>query len=274
MSTLPLQRHALAGGPVDGFIGPRRRMSRPAVVLSIVVHLAVLVAASQWYAPGPAPNAINFEWLTVIEPPSAPVVEAAVEVAQPLAPVVAPAPPRATPRPASPPVVVPPQPEAPAEAPSVPVGPSRLELDSARRAAAAAVVEQHARDGSVRAPSVDDVPPPQPRPAPGPRKPSIFDHQAASGRSFMQPGKQRSVAGQKLSLWCNKVSGGGFGFFGIPVCRSQGIQPPSGIFADSIPEYMKLKPECEETQPLAATLGETSAYPTMKCRLVPKDPDE
>jgi hypothetical protein len=90
----------------------------------------------------------------------------------------------------------------------------------------------------------------------------------------MQPGKQRTVVGQRLSLWCNKVSGGGFGFFGIPVCASQGIQPPSGIFADSIPEYMKLKPECEETEPLAATLGESAPFPTMKCRLVPKEPGE
>ena len=79
------------------------------------------------------------------------------------------------------------------------------------------------------------------------------------------------MVGQRLSRWCNKVSGGGFGFFGIPVCTSGTIEPPSGIFADSIPEYMKLKPECEETQPLAATLGEASPYPTKKCRLVPKD---
>jgi hypothetical protein len=37
---------------------------------------------------------------------------------------------------------------------------------------------------------------------------------------------------------------------------------------------MKLKPECEETQPLAAALGEAGAFPTVKCRLVPKDPDD
>jgi hypothetical protein len=175
--------------------------------------------------------------------------------------VIAPTPsPRAaTARSVSPPAVVPPQSEAAAEAlPAPPVGPSRFDLDAARRAAAAAVVEQHARDSTLLAPSIDDVPPPQARHAPAPKKPSIFDPQRHSGGGVLSPGKARTVAGQRLSLWCNKVSGGGFGFFGIPVCMSGSIEPPSGILADSIPEYMKLKPECEGA----------------KCRLVPKDPDE
>jgi len=91
---------------------------------------------------------------------------------------------------------------------------------------------------------------------------------------LLSPSKARTAVGSRLSMWCNKVSGGGFGFFGIPVCASRGIEPPSGIMADSIPEYMKLKPECDETEPLAATLGEAAPFPTAKCRLVPKDPDE
>jgi hypothetical protein len=278
MNALPLPRHALAGGPADGFAGRAWRMSRSAVIASIVAHLALLYAASRWYEAEPAPIEATFEWLTVLEAPTEPLVPPSSEVAEPAVPVIAPAPapsPRAvTARSVSPPVVVP-LPETPAEVlPAPPLGPSRLDLDTARRAAAAAVVEQHARDSTLLAPSIDDVPRPQPPRAPAPRKPSIFDHEARSGRSLMHPGKQRTVVGQRLSLWCNKVSGGGFGFFGIPVCASQGIEPPSGILADSIPEYMKLKPECEETQPLAVTLGEKGPFPTMKCRLVPKEPDE
>ncbi len=275
MPTLPLSRHALAGGPADGFAGRGRRMSRPAVVVSLLAHTAVLYVASQWYVTGPAPMETTFEWLTALEMPSEPVVQPPPEVVEPPspliepAPAIAPAPPprTATPRAVSPPVVAPPQPDAPAE---VPVGPSRFDLDAARREAAVAVVEQRARDSLLRARSIDDVPPPPARTSPL-KKPSIFDHEARSGRSLLQPGNQRTAVGQRLSSWCNKVSGGGFGFFGIPICVSQGIEPPSGILADSIPEYMKLKPECEETRPLATTLGENSPFTTTKCRLVPKD---
>jgi hypothetical protein len=275
MATLPLPHHALVAGTADGLSGREWRTSRPAIIVSILAHLAVLYAASQFYEVGPAPIATTFEWLTAFEAPSEPVVQPSPEVVEPPVPAIGPVPsPRtATVRSVSPSVVVPPQREAPAEALPAPP-PSRLDLESARREAAVAVVAQRTRDSTLLAPSVDNVPPPQvPRTA-APKKPSIFDHEARSGRSLMQPGKQRTVVGQRLSLWCNKVSGGGFGFFGIPVCASQGIQPPSGIFADSIPEYMKLKPECEETEPLAATLGESAPFPTMKCRLVPKEPGE
>jgi hypothetical protein len=274
MSTLPLPRHALAGGPADGFDGRGWRMSRPAVVVSILAHIAVLFAASRFYEPEPAPLQTVFEWLTAFEAPSEPVVQPSPEVVEPPAPVIAPAPsPRAaTARSVSPPVVEPQPPEAPAEVlPAPPVGPSRFDLDAARRAAAAAVVEQRVRDGMMRAPSVDDVPPPEPSRASAPKKPSIFDPQRHSGGGALAPSKAHTVVGQRLSRWCNKVSGGGFGFFGIPVCMSGSIEPPSGILADSIPEYMKLKPECEETAPLAATLGENPPFPTVKCRLVPKD---
>jgi len=272
MPTLPFTHHVLAGGPAGEFDGRPSRMSRPAVVVSVLAHLAVLYAASQWYETEPPLVTATFEWVNPIEPPSEPVVQPSPEIVEPLAPIVAPAPPprTAVPRAIAPPPVAPLQPIAPAETlPEAPAAPSRLDLDAARRAAAAATIEQHARDANVRAPSVDDAPPP---PAPVPKQPSIFEPQQHSGGGFLSPSKARTIAGQRLSLWCNKVSGGGFGFFGIPICASGTIEPPSGILADSIPEYMKLKPECEETQPLAATLGEVSLYPTMKCRLVPKDP--
>src|SRR5512138_2972969 len=98
MPTLPLPRHALAGGPADAFMGRGWRMSRPAIVVSVLAHLAVLIVASRWYEGSPAPVATRFEWLTVVEPP-APVVEPIPDVVEPAAPVVAPAPaPRAVPR--------------------------------------------------------------------------------------------------------------------------------------------------------------------------------
>jgi hypothetical protein len=274
MPTLPLPRLALAGGPADAFAGRGWRMSRPAIVVSILAHLAALFAVGRWYADAPAPLETKFEWLATFETPREPVVEPTPEVVEPAAPtVIEPAPRTVAPRAAPPPVVAPPQPEASIETPPAPIAPSRFDLDAVRRAAAASVVGEHAGDGKVREALIEDAPPPWPL-TPAPKKPSIFEPQRHSGGGFLSPGKARTAAGMKLSLWCNKVSGGGFGFFGIPVCMSGRIEPPSGIMADSIPEYMKLKPECEETQPLAATLGETSAYPTTKCRLVPKDPDE
>ncbi len=82
------------------------------------------------------------------------------------------------------------QPEAPADAPPAPpVAPSRFDLESARHAAAVAVVEQSARDSMLLQPSVLDSPLPQSPRAPAPKKPSIFDHQASSGRGLMQPGQ-------------------------------------------------------------------------------------
>jgi len=278
MPVLPLQRHALAGGPDEMFAGRGWRMSRPAVVVSVLAHLAVLIAAGRWYQAAPPPTEITFEWITALAAPTEPALPLTPDVVESPAPVVEPElPPRAiAPRAVRPPALTPPQPEPAVEAPEEPAGPSRFDLDAARREAAAAVVGQHAGDGRVREALIEDAPPPWPLTA-APKKPSIFDHQPSPPRGLLRPGQQRSVIGQRLSLWCAKNIGGfrlGLGFFSIPACVSQGIQPPSGIMADSIPEYMKLKPECEETEALATTLGEGSPLPTAKCRLVPKDPGE
>jgi hypothetical protein len=197
---------------------------------------------------------------------------AAIEPAPPLEPQAPPrveAPRRAAAPPAAP--VVPPA--APAEpAPPPRAGPSRADLDSARREAAAAVVGERTRASTLLAPSSVDTPaaPPAKR---APKAPSIFDRQSHSGGGVLSPGRARTAFGSRLSLWCNKVTGG-FGFFGIPVCASGEIEPPSGVMADSIPEYMRLKPDCEDTRPAASAVGEDSPYPTVKCRLVPKEADE
>jgi hypothetical protein len=278
--------HALAGGGavIDGGAS---RLSRPALVVSILLHLGVLVAVGRfaWQRTDVelAAPTTEYVWIGALAPPTPPTeLPTPDELPTPNEvptrappPAVSPAPP---PRPAAatpeaPPTAVAPPPVAPAEAPGAPAGPTRLDLDTARREAAAAVVEQHARDDEILRFSLDDVAPPPPKREP--KKPSIFDKGVASGGSgVLSPGKARTAAGFKLRSWCNRISGGGFGFFGIPVCTSPGIRPPSGLFVESIPEYMKTKPECEETRPLAAALGETSEYPTVKCRLVPKGPDD
>jgi hypothetical protein len=276
--------HALAGGGAvidDG----ASRLSRPALVVSILVHLGVLVAVGRfaWQRADVelAAPTTEYVWIGALAPPTPPAELPTPEElptrAPPPVPAVSPASP---PRPAAatheaPRAAVAPPSAAPTEAPpgEAPAGPTRLDLDTARREAAVAVVEQHARDDKILRFSLDDVAPPPPKREP--KKPSIFDKGVASGGSgVLSPGKARTAAGFKLRSWCNRISGGGFGFFGIPVCTSPGIRPPSGLFVESIPEYMKTKPECEETRPLAAALGETSEYPTVKCRLVPKGPND
>jgi hypothetical protein len=276
--------HALAGGGavIDDAAS---RLSRPALAVSILIHVAVLVAASRfaWQRADvdPVVRTTEYVWLGELAPPQPPVelappAEPAPAEAQ--APVPTPATrPTSPPRPAAtteaPPAVAPPEPAAPVDTPApARAAPTRLDLDTARHEAAAAVVEQHARDGKVLRFSLDDAVPP--RPVREPKKPSIFDPGLSSGSGVLSPGKARTAAGFKLRSWCNRITGGGFGFFGIPVCTSPGIEPPSGLFVESIPEYMKLKPDCEETRPFAAALGEASEYPTVKCRLVPKDPDD
>src|SRR5712671_4630419 len=163
MPTSSLPDYAFAGGSADGFAGRGWRMWRPAVIVSILAHVAVLYGASRLYATGSLPTPATFEWLAVFEAPITPSVQPSLDVAAPVPPVIAPvAPPRTlAPRAVSPPVVVPPEPEAPVETPTAPVGPSRFDLDVARRAAAAAVVEQRARGSTLLQASILDAPPPR-----------------------------------------------------------------------------------------------------------------
>jgi hypothetical protein len=281
MTMLRPRDPAFAGGA--NFGGTEWRLSRPAVLVSLLAHLVLLlavgrVALDHFETLGDLPTA-ELVWLDDLVRPSetpepAPVIEE--PIAAPPEPV--PAPRAASPRP--PPITTtesPPieetAPPAPAESPPLP---SRLELDAARREAVAALVEEHARADKILKFSLDDVVPA--RAAAKPKQPSIFDHQASAGSGVLSPAKARTALGFKARMWCNRVTGGGIrltlGLFSIPACMSGTIGAPSGLFVESIPEYMTLKPECEETRPLAAALGETSPYPTVKCRLVPKDADE
>lgn len=281
MATFPLPRHALAGGPPSEERPNVWPLSRRAMAASIVAHVVLLLAAAWWYwneAGVAARVDTRFVWVTALPPPDE---AAAPEAFEPVTPEAVPEPivtqrpvtPRAAaPRPVSPPPAAEPAAESVAPLQPAPApGPSRLDLDAARREAVAAVVRQRERDRNML--EFDATPPPPERTAPAAHKPSIFDHQAGSSRSFLSPAKARTAVGQRLSLWCSKMSGGGFGFFGIPICASGRIEPPSGLFVESIPEYMRLKPDCDEP-PLAAALGEAVPRENVKCRLVPKAPDE
>jgi hypothetical protein len=259
------------------------RLSRPALVVSVLAHGALLLVAGWWVVEPmerERETAAEFVWLgTVVHTPrraaeSAP-APAVPEEAIPAPPATSP-PPRARsarrePQTETPPVGT--SPAAPAESAAVPepAVPSRLDLDNARREAIAAVVDEHARAGKVLSFSLDDVVPP--KPAPVQHKPSIFDLRYSPGIGVLSPARARTALGFRMRLWCNRVTGG-FGFFGKPVCATPGIRPPTGLFVESIPDYVRMKPECVETRPLAAALGETSPFPTVKCRLVPKEPWE
>jgi hypothetical protein len=61
----------------------------------------------------------------------------------------------------------------------------------------------------------------------------------------------------------------GFGSF----CAKPNDEP-SGLFPEVMPEYLKLMPECVDTRPWAPLLAESSPFPTVKCRLVPKEREE
>ena len=171
--------------------------------------------------------------------------------------------------PSGPPV---PSGESLAQPPEVPVEqlPARgTDWDEERRRAIAAALARQARDTEFSAFSLDDRP--EARPLPPEPKPSrsIFDSRSSGGgRTFMQPGHARTKFGHRVGELCNALTGG-FGFFGISFCAAANDEP-SGLFPEVMPEWLKRMPECTETRPLPPLLAEPSAFPTIKCRMVPK----
>ncbi len=256
---------------------------RPSLVVSVLAHGALLLVVG-WLVVEPVDRArdapVDFVWIGRLVETATTAAESATaatvpQESLPAPPSSTPTPRAATPRrasvPALPPVST--SPVVPKEsAARSPVLPSRLDLENARREAIAAVVDERARAGKFLTFSLDAAVPPQSEPVQ--HKPSIFDLKQFPGVGVLSPGRARTAFGFRARLWCNRITGGGFGFFGLPVCSSPGIQPPTGLFVESIPEYMKVKPDCVETRPLAALLGETPEFPTVKCRLVPKEPYE
>jgi hypothetical protein len=135
---------------------------------------------------------------------------------------------------------------------------------------------QHARDTEFSAFAADDrleaLPAvPEARPTR-----SIFDSQSSGGgggRSLMQPGQARTRLGRRAREFCNALTAGaGISLFGFAtLCGSPADYEPSGLFPEVMPEWLKRMPECVETRPLGPLLAEPSEFPTIKCRMVPKD---
>src|SRR6267154_2522683 len=68
MPTLTVLRHAFAGGSADGFAGRGWRMSRPAIIVSILAHVAVLYGASRFYAAAAAVVEQRARGSTLLQP--------------------------------------------------------------------------------------------------------------------------------------------------------------------------------------------------------------
>jgi hypothetical protein len=268
---------------------PRRGV---AVVVSILVHALLIAAAARivWTRLEPSPrSATDFVWLgewprpapavpveTQPVPVEAPVVEREQAPPQPavtLSPpagIAAESPPSSTATQSdNPPVTTG---DSPAEQ-----RPMRTDWNEERRRAIADALARQARATEFSAPTLEDLmearpPPPEPKP-----DRSIFDPQSSGrgGPSLMQPGQAQTKFGRRAREFCNALTGGGFNLFGFAtLCGNAPEYEPSGLFPEVMPEWMKRMPECTETRPLGPLLGESTEFPTIKCRMVPKESEE
>lgn len=269
-------------------------LSRAALVVSVLVHVVGAFIASQWSwtsDPPVVPAPTTEFWF--VPPPArvqdAPAPEPVIETREPAAiepvpaPAIAPAPPErsavpeaAPPEARAPAVNVEPRASverppdiAPESAPPSPLAPriTRLELEEARQQAASAVVEGRAAEDEFLTFSVDDVAPP--RAAPAEERRSIFDGTGRGTVNGTTVGQQRTRIGRRVAELCNALTGG-FSFMGLGSFCGEADDGPSGLFPEVRPEILDLMPECVETRPFAAELGEESEFPTVKCKLVPK----
>ena len=263
--------------------GRNFRLSRPAFVASVIVHIAGIYTLSRmsWIVEEvelPNPTA-EFLWLSeplrpppseapaalVVEPAQPPIAELRLPEPRPTEPVPQE---RVSPAESAPTVVVPAVPP-PSAAPQAQREPP-VDFEAARQRAAQEVVEQRAREGAYLTFSIDDVAPPRAVEEPKPAR-SIFDLSSGPrGPKVGQVGQARTRFGHRVSELCNALTGG-FSLMGFGSFCARGNDEPTGLFPEVRPEIMSLRPDCVETRPLAAALGEQSPFPTVKCRLVPKE---
>jgi hypothetical protein len=281
-------------------IGARRGAP---VALSLVAHSLLIAAATRiaWHVSAPASPAINHVvWLdrSPFPAPANPFVpETPVEVLNPPGPPesreppsVPPAEPTRSPRPrrSQRAPVAPPEPAEPAEpaeeaelvelAPSEPPPPRGVDFEAERARAVAEAVEARTSAATLRRPTVDELLAPRaPARVPPRHKPTIFDLGGGGGRdgpSLARPGQARTAFARKLIDFCHALTGGfGLGFQGhtfFSLCAKPNDEP-TGLFPEVMPEYLKLKPECTDVEPVRPLLPEARRFPTAKCRLVPKD---
>ena len=108
---------------------------------------------------------------------------------------------------------------------------------------------------------------------PNPREKMFDSPQRGPARAALTPGQGRSHFANRVAAFCHALTGGFgisfFGFGGIALCAEAG--PGADFFADIRPAYMESLPVCVETRdPLLNPEG-SNEFPTIKCRLVPKD---
>jgi hypothetical protein len=263
-------------------------LSRQAFVVSIAVHVLAGIALSRHVWPsapldGPIEGFL-FEMAVVrpVEPvPATPPAEPAPEAREP-EPVPAPRPAQPLPQPTvvveSPPAIEPlpaaeaePAVEPPSAAELAPALTPRgfIDFDEERQRAAREAVEARATQKQYLTFSVDDRAPP--RPEPEPERRSIFDGAGTPiGPNVGQVGQARTKFGQKVSSFCNALTGGfslmGFGSF----CAGPSGGEPSGLFPEVRPAYLDQMPECVDTRDTAPALALEAPFPTVKCRMVDK----
>ena len=110
--------------------------------------------------------------------------------------------------------------------------------------------------------------------APNPREHMFDSPQRGPSRSAFTPGQARSRFGNRIAELCNALTGGGLGItmfgFGVgTLCADPG--PGADFFADIRPAYMESLPVCVETWDPLLNPEPSNEFPTIKCRLVPKD---
>jgi hypothetical protein len=259
---------------------------RGILLWSIVAHLAGVYVMARWSldppAPLPRPPLPELVWAAEILPNVPEPIDAPDP--EPVPPLVEP---RAAPeRSVQTDVPAPPaleeqsaEPAAVADAPRLldfrdeigePVTPTDL-VERRRRAAADVIAARTREDGHLTF-TLDDVAPPRAVAASEPER-TIFDGTGQPiGPSVGQVGQARTKLGHRLSELCNALTGGfslmGWGSFCAPAADGG----YSGLFPEVRPWYLDALPECVETRPLDEELGEATAFPTVKCRLV-RPPD-
>ena len=151
--------------------------------------------------------------------------------------------------------------------------PRGVDWELERKNAVARVLEAQAREqGRITFSSEELFEEPEAEP-PNPRE-HIFDSpQRGSSHSALTPGQGRSRFANRVAAICNALTGGlGISLQGLGVgtlCADPG--PGADFFADLRPAYMESLPVCVETRdPLLNPEG-SNGFPTIKCRLVPKD---
>jgi hypothetical protein len=140
--------------------------------------------------------------------------------------------------------------------------PPGSDWDQERTNAVKRVLEAQAREeGRITFSSEELFEEPEAEP-PNPRE-QIFDSpQRGPSWSALTPGQGRSHFANRVAAFCNALMGGA-------LCAEAG--PGADFFADVRPAYMESLPVCVETRDALLNPEGSNEFPTIKCRLVPKD---